>query len=392
MSGPAPDVVAIIGGGPAGLAAAATLKPLGLRVRVLEQADTIGARWRGHYDRLHLHTTRGMSALPGLAIPKAYGRWVSRDDFVRYQESYARHHEIEVELGTAVERVDRLGDGWRAATSKGPIDARYVIVSAGYNNVAHVPPWPGRDRFTTELVHSQYYKNGARYHGKQVLVVGTGNTGAEIATDLVEHGAEVLWSFRTPPTILPRAIAGIATQAFGIMLRPLSPKIVDPIISGVGRVTIGNLAKYGLPRPTRGAYTAVLRDHVLPILDVGLVKAIKRGAVRPVPTIASFDGTAVVLGDGQRVTPAAVIACTGFRPALEPIVGHLGVLDADGAPLVHGPAEHAGAPGMYFVGYTNAISGNLREIASHARQLAGLIAATRKRAAAPLLENAKHSA
>jgi putative flavoprotein involved in K+ transport len=370
MAAPARDVVAILGGGPSGIAAAATLKPLGLRVRVLEKADALGARWRGHYDRLHLHTTRRMSGLPGLDIPADCGRWVSRDDFVRYQERYVAHHGIDVELGTTVERADRADGGWRLTTSKGPVDARYVVVAAGYNNVPFVPPWPGRDGFTAELTHSREYRSGARYERRRVLVVGTGNSGAEIATDLAEHGAEVWWSFRSPPTILPRAVLGIATQALGVLLRPLSPVIVDPTIAAFGRVVVGDLTKHGLPRPTRGAYTAVLRDHVLPILDVGLVAAVKGGRVRPVGAVASFEGASVVLADGQRLMPDAVVACTGFRPALEHVLGHLGVLGADGVPSVHGVHEHASAPGMFFLGYTNAVSGNLREVAIHARQLA----------------------
>lgn len=373
------DVVAIIGGGPAGLAAAATLKPLGLTVRVLEQAEGVGARWRNHYDRLHLHTTRTGSALPGMAMPSTYGRWVKRDDFVTYQEQYAKHHGIELETGTTVERVERNGQGWRLTTSKGTIDATYVIVATGYNNIPYTPEWPGRETFTGTLVHAREYRSGAAYKGKKVMVVGTGNTGAEIATDLVEQGAaEVWWSFRTPPVILPRALVGIATQAFGIMLRPLSPKIVDPIMAGVGRLWIGNLKKYGLPRPTRGGYTGVLEDHVLPILDVGLVRAIKRGQVKPVATIGRFDGNSVVLSDGQRLEPDVVIACTGYRTALDGIVGHLGVLDKEGIPTVSGTTQHEGAPNMYFLGYTNALSGNLREIAAHARRVADVIGRTHK--------------
>src|ERR1051326_3086938 len=147
------DVAAVIGGGPAGLAAAATLKPLGLRVRILEKADAVGARWRGHYDRLHLHTTRKLSQLPGLDLPREYGRWVSRDDFAKYQESYAQHHGLELEFGTSVERIDRIADGWRVTTSKGPIEAGYVVVGTGYNNVPFTTPRPGRGPYAGELVH-----------------------------------------------------------------------------------------------------------------------------------------------------------------------------------------------------------------------------------------------
>src|SRR3569623_958557 len=210
------DVVTIIGGGPAGLAAAATLKPLGLQARALEQGTSAGARWRDHYDRLHLHTTRKMSALPGLSIPSEYGRWVSRDDIVKYQEQYAKHHGIELELGTTVERVDRTDAGYRVKMNKGDIEATYVVVATVYNNIPFTPDWAGRAGFTGTLIHSRDYRSGRDNKGKKVLVVGTRNTGVVFATALVERGAgEEWWSYRTPPVILPRALVGVATQAFG---------------------------------------------------------------------------------------------------------------------------------------------------------------------------------
>ncbi|HEY3593738.1 MAG TPA: hypothetical protein VGL13_07685, partial [Polyangiaceae bacterium] len=87
-----------------------------------------------------------------------------------------------------------------------------------------------------------------------------------------------------------------------------------------------------------------------------------------------------VLADQQRVAPDALIACIGYRPALEGVLGHLGVLDDDGVPVIHGPQEHPRTPGIFFVGYNNAISGNLREIAKHAYAVARVIA-TRRNAA-----------
>src|SRR6185503_11072885 len=116
----------------------------------------------------------------------------------------------------------------------------------------------------------------------------------------------------------------------GVMLRPLPPAIVDQIGAAVARLTFGSLAAYGLPRAPRGLYTALLETDAIPILDVGLVDALRRGAVRPVAGVVRLDDRDVVLSDDTRVAPDAVIACTGFRTALEPIVGHLGVLDAHG--------------------------------------------------------------
>ena len=99
--------VSVIGAGPAGLAAAAVLQARGMDVTVLEKSEHVGNAWRNHYDRLHLHTTRGLSKLPGLAIPREYGRWVARDDVVRYLEAYADHHGLTIEHGVEVTRLDR---------------------------------------------------------------------------------------------------------------------------------------------------------------------------------------------------------------------------------------------------------------------------------------------
>ncbi len=212
---------------------------------------------------------------------------------------------------------------------------------------------------------------GGSTPGKDVLVVGTGNTGAEIAVDLVEGGAaRVQLSARTPPNIVLRAFAGVPTQALGIALRPLPAGVVDPLVGVFQRITIGDLTRYGVPRPPRGMYTQVLRDGVIPILDMGIIAALKRGQVEVVRGVAAFDGAEVVLDGGGRVRPAVVIAATGYRRGLEPLCGHLGLLRPDGNPAVHGPATHPDAPRLHFIGYSNPISGNLREMAKDARRIA----------------------
>lgn len=181
--------VYVIGGGPGGLAAAAALRAQGARAVVLEKSENVGASWRRHYDRLHLHTTRRWSALPGLTMPRRFGRWVARDDVVRYLEKYVEHHELEVVTGVEVTRVDRASDGtgWQLTASGGRVlTGRAVVVATGYNHTPRIPDWAGRDTFTGELLHASDYRNPAPYAGKDVLVVGIGNTGAEIAVDLVE--------------------------------------------------------------------------------------------------------------------------------------------------------------------------------------------------------------
>ncbi|MEU1467364.1 NAD(P)/FAD-dependent oxidoreductase [Streptomyces sp. NPDC005761] len=369
--------VYVIGGGPGGLAAAAALREQGVRAVVLEKSGDVGASWRRHYDRLHLHTTRRWSALPGLPMPRRFGRWVSRDDVVRYLEKYVEHHELEVVTGVEVSRIDPSPDGagWRlTATGGRELTGRAVVVATGFNHTPRLPDWSGRDTFTGELLHASEYRNPAPYAGKDVLVVGVGNTGAEIAVDLMEGGASrVRLAVRTVPHIVRRSTAGWPAQATGILVRRLPVALVDRAGGLMARVAVPDLAEQGLPRPDTGLYSRV-KDGAIPVQDVGLIDAVKSGRVAPVAAVESFDKDTVVLADGTRITPDAVIAATGYLRALEPLVGHLGVLDARGRPVVHGGRTPKQAPGLYFTGFTNPISGMFREMALDARKIAKRVA------------------
>ena len=371
------DVV-VVGAGPSGLAAAATLKRAGIDPVVVDRADRIGAAWRGRYDRLHLHTVRWLSALPGYRIPRRYGKWVSRDSFVEYLEQYAERHGIEPRLGTAAERIERRNGGWRVMTSGDDVDGDAVIVATGFTNVPHVPAWPGASTYTGELLHSSAYRNGEPYRGRDVLVVGSGNSGAEIAVELVEKGAaRVRVAVRTPPNIVRRDTFGVPSQLLGIALRYMPAPVMNRIGSVLRRLTIPDLAPYGLPSPPGDGYTQFVRTRTVPILDVGFIEGVRARRIEIVPEVRDLAGSEVVLADGTRISPDAVIAATGFRPGLEPLVGHLGVLDEHGTPVVHGGATHPGAPSLYFVGVTFELSGLLREAGKEARRAAAAIASQR---------------
>ena len=366
----------VVGAGPAGLATAACLRRRGVGGRVLERGDGVGRSWRGHYERLHLHTPRAQSHLPGYRIPRSYGRWVSRDDVVRYLEAYAAHHRIGPRFGVEVERLDPDGDGWRVTTADGEHHARAVVVATGYNGRAHLPQWPGRERYAGRLLHAQDYRDAQPFRGADVLVVGTGNTGAEIAADLAERGASrVRLAVRTPPHVVPRTVAGVPITLLGIANEFLPPWLGDPVNSLLQRVTVGDLGRYGLPTPDRGLIATYRQTDTIPIIDVGFVAQLKAGRVEPVAAVEAFERERVVLADGSRVRAEVVIAATGYHTALEGMVGHLGVLDERGRPTFAAGNGHPAAPGLHFVGLRNPLIGLLNAIRIDAGRVARAIAA-----------------
>ncbi|MGC5566853.1 flavin-containing monooxygenase [Streptomyces sp. FR-108] len=369
--------VYVIGGGPGGLAAAYALRAQGVRAVVLEKSDRVGASWRRHYDRLRLHTTRRLSGLPGLPMPRSFGRWVARDNVVRYLEKYAEHHELEIVTGVEVSRVEPSADGtgWLLhATGGRELTGSAVVVATGFNHTPYVPDWPGRDGYTGEFLHAGEYRNPAPFAGQDVLVVGVGNTGAEIAVDLVEGGASrVRLAVRTAPHIVRRSTAGWAAQYTGVLCRRLPVALVDRLARPIAKLSVPDLTAKGLPRPDTGLYSRV-KDGSIPVQDVGLIDAVRKGRVEVVAAVEGFEDGKVVLANGDRVGPDAVIAATGYRRALENVVGHLGVLDGRGRPVVHGARAPKNAPGLYFTGFTNPISGMFRELAIDAEKIAKAIA------------------
>lgn len=367
--------VHIIGAGPGGLATAAALHEHGISTVVLEKSPSVAASWRAHYDRLHLHTTRRWSSLPGLQIPRSYGRWVARDDFVRYLESYTEHHGIEVATGVEVDSIEHHRGEWALHANGGRRLATPVaVVATGFNHTAHMPSWPGREGYEGELLHASRYRNAKPYAGKDVLVVGVGNTGAEIAVDLAEGGAtRVRLAVRTAPHIVRRSTLGWPAQANGVLCRRLPTRLVDVLAARMAKVAVPDLSKHGLPRPDTGLYTRA-RQGAIPIQDVGLISAVRKRKVEPVAAVESFDGSKIQLADGTTVAPDVVIAATGFRRGLEDLVGGLGVLNDEGRPLAHGARTHPEAPGLHFIGYTNPLSGMLRELSLDAQKIARAIA------------------
>lgn len=365
----------IVGAGPAGLAVAAMLGERNVPYSLLERADSAGSSWRSRYDGLRLHTGRRFSGLPGAPIPRSCGPWVRRDDLVRYLDDYAERFHVEPEFGVEVHRIERDPAGWRLETSAGTRHATTVVVATGYSRTAFVPHWAGLPSFPGPFSHSSTYKEPSAYRNSHVLVVGAGNSAAEIAVEVADVAAKVSLSVRSPPNIIRRDVLGFPSQALGIALRRVPESLMNPLVAMLRKVTVPDLADYGLPAPPGDGFTQFLRSQTVPILDHGFVNAVRKGRITVVAAVESMNGREVRLADSSTVRPDAIIAATGYTPDLRALVGDLGVLDESGSPKVHGAQTMTNAPGLFFVGIDVLLAGLLREIARQADDVVGVVGA-----------------
>jgi indole-3-pyruvate monooxygenase len=369
----APLPALIVGAGPAGLASAACLRRRGVEALVLEAAPSLANSWRHHYDRLHLHTVKQQSHLPGLPFADALPRYPSRADVLAYLESYAARFEIVPRTGEAVRRVSAAADGgFVVESARAVYRARVVVVATGLNRVANPERLPGQEQFRGTLLHAADYRNGDGFAGQRVLVVGAGNTGAEIALDLAERGARPTMALRSPVNVVPRDFLGMPIQVTSIRMRRLPLKLRDAIGRLVSRLAFGNLAGHGFARPQVGPISAIKLRRRIPLIDVGTIAAIKRGEIAVKPAVERFTETGAAFADGSAAAFDAVVLATGYRPALADFLAVPGVLDDEGHPR----DWHAGGacPNLFFVGYDQPPTGLLRQIAIEAEAVAAAIA------------------
>jgi cation diffusion facilitator CzcD-associated flavoprotein CzcO len=344
--------VVVVGAGPAGIASALALKDRGLSPVVLDRADRVASSWRSRYDSLRLNTWRRFSHLPGRPYPKGTPTFPSREEVIEHIERHAGEDGVKLRLGASVQRIEPGEGGWVVHTDAGELRAPQVILATGLDELPVVPDWPGRETFPGELLHSAEYRNPRQFEGRSVLVVGTGSSGMEIAHELADGGAATVWlAVRTPPNILLRQGPGpVPGDLIATLLWHLPTAVADRIAGFAARMDVGDLTEYGLRTPKKGVFARVRTEGKVPaIVDGEVIEAIKEGRIVVVPAVAGLDSTRVALADGARVEPDAVICATGYRRALEPLVGHLGVLGARGMPKVLAPRP--AAPGLRFAGY-----------------------------------------
>ncbi|HEX4934681.1 MAG TPA: NAD(P)/FAD-dependent oxidoreductase [Gemmatimonadaceae bacterium] len=373
MDRPNPEYpVLVIGAGPAGLATAACLARRGIEHRLLERGDSLGAAWRQTYDSLVLHTGRHMSTLPGRTYPRGTPLFPTRDQFVAYLEDYARAHALAVETGCAVTDLRRSAHGWAATTADGRrIEGSSAVVCSGIMSNPRMPALPGRERYRGEVLHSVQYRRPAPFVGKRVLVVGVGNSGGEIGSELARAGAQVTMLVRSGAHVVPLAIGGIPIQYLSAVVRTLPRPAQEWVVRRVQRITEARRGPPVIPRP---AYSAL---DAIPIIGFHLVDAIKAGKARVhVGTIDHLTEDGALFSDGQAAAFDAIILATGFAPALG-FLHDLVRCDDRGFARRRDRVTSADQPGLYFVGHNYDASGGIANIRRDAPLVAARIAECR---------------
>jgi len=368
--------VVIVGAGAAGLSTAAALTRRGVDALVLDRSDRIGGSWASRYERLHLHTIRRFSGLAHHGIPSRYPRYLSKDEYAAYLGEYAERFGLRIALGeevTAIHPVSGEAHTWEIDTAQRTVETQVAIVATGHYAEPQIPAWEGIPEYEGRLLHSAAYRSGRDFAGSRALVVGLGNSGAEIATDLVEQGAaSVSVAVRTPPPIVTREMFGVVpVQLFGIALMPLGiPRAVDRIGATLRKRAVGDLRPYGIEDAAWGPFTA----RRPAVIDVGFLEVLKAGQVTVRPALARLDQRGVEFADGSSSEFDVVVVATGFGTGLETILRSVpGVVSEDGQPLARS-GQSIAASGLYFIGFDETIRGHLFEARRESKRLARRIA------------------
>ncbi|MFB9985140.1 flavin-containing monooxygenase [Mesorhizobium kowhaii] len=358
------DPVAIIGAGPAGLAIAACLRQTGVDFVIFEKEEQTAPAWRRHYERVHLHTTKRYSSLPFVPFPRNYPRYVPRDLFADYLDAYAQRFDLRPRFGETVRAITRQGRGWHVEATSGTLHASHVVIGSGNNAEPLMPGFAGTDAFRGQRLHSADYRNATPFAGQSVLIVGMGNTGAEIALDLVEGGARPTISVRGGVHIVPRELLGVPIQMIGMASRLMPQRINDALFPVILDLALGRLEKYGLRRPKQGMLQQIAVAARIPMIDVGTVRKIREGAIKIAPDIAKITERGAHFADGKHGEFDAIIFATGFRP------GYARLLGPGIQPGRSGVNARASELGLYLIGFHNPVTGLLREISIEAEQIA----------------------
>jgi putative flavoprotein involved in K+ transport len=298
------DVV-VIGAGQSGLAAAHGLLARGVSPVVLEAGDRAAGSWPCYYDSLKAFSPAGFNAMPGMPFPGDPDRYPARDEVADYLESYAAALGVEIRTGTRVATVSKdNGEFVLVTADRRRLRATGIVAASGSFSSPYRPAFPGQESFTGEITHVASYRNPAGYAGKRVIVVGAGDSAAQVANELAPL-ARVTVAARHPLRFIPQRVGGRDVHYL------------------LGETGFDSLPAEWLEKITGGS---VITD------SVGIQETLADGLLDVRPMFAGLDGDHIVWNQHERERADAVVLATGYRPSLG-YLRELGALDPGGAPL-----------------------------------------------------------
>ena len=300
--------VLVIGGGQSALAVGFYLRRCGLSYALLDAQPEPGGAWRHGWPSLRLFSPARWSSLPGWLMPGGETDYPSRDEVVAYLAEYERRYALAVERPVTVHAVRAAADALELETSAGLRRARAVVSATGSWAAPIVPELPGQSEFRGDLRHSSAYDGPARYRDRRVVVVGAGNSGAQIVADLLGVAREVTWATLAPPHFLPDDVDGryLFEQATIRWKAQQEGRPVPPARS------LGDVVMVPPVRAARDAGQLARREMFV-----------------------AFTADGVRWPDGETSAVDAVVWATGFRPALAHLAP-LGVVDPRGRVALQG--------------------------------------------------------
>ncbi|KAF5196940.1 Indole-3-pyruvate monooxygenase yucca6 [Thalictrum thalictroides] len=350
-------MVIIVGAGPSGIATSACLNKFSIPNMVIEREDCFASLWKEKsYDRLHLHLAKQFCQLPHMCFPDGCPTYVSRKQFIQYLDDYVSHFGVKPLYNRSVESAtyDEVDGKWcvkvKNIHSHQKIEeymAKFLVVASGETSDAYIPEVEGLDSFKGDVFHSTKYKTGETFANKNVLVVGCGNSGMEIALDLANFGAKTSIVVRNPLHILNREMAYMAL----VMVKYLPLHIIDGAVVLLSKFIYGDITKYGLNRPEEGPFFLKVKYGKYPVIDVGTFQKIKSGEIQVLPSIKSIRGDSVEFANGKTHHFETIIFATGFKRSTNKwLKDDNCFLDEDGIPKPSFPNHWKGQNGLYCVG------------------------------------------
>ncbi|XP_064999935.1 probable indole-3-pyruvate monooxygenase YUCCA10 [Musa acuminata AAA Group] len=349
--------VVIVGAGPSGLATAACLSVLSIPYVVLEREACSASLWKLRtYDRVKLHLAKRFCELPHMPIPRNAPTFVPKNQFIQYLDAYVERFNINPVYSTHVELAsyDEASKTWRVMARNALTDqveeyrSRFLVVASGENTEGFIPDLPGLQTFSGKILHSSSYKSGRPYTSKKVLVVGSGNSGMEIAYDLAEHEARTSIVINSPLHVVTKEMIHMAM----VMLGYLPVSVVDALVVLLSKLKYGDLSTYGIVRPSLGPMRLKAVTGRSSVIDVGTIEKIKTGEIEVVKGVTNIRGNEVEFEDGKSYHFDAIVFATGFRTNpgkwLQDADSFIG---EEGFPRQKFPNHWKGRNDLYFVGF-----------------------------------------